>query len=67
MEPRLPILISSPIDLFEDGWGHCLDSSGLNYQDYLSSGESVIINASSDINPNDPNGDNWDYLEGSSN
>ena len=54
-------------DSFEDGWGNCLDSTGLNYQDYLSSGESVIINVSSDINPNDPNGDNWDYLEGSSN
>jgi len=53
-------------DAFEDGWGSCLDSSGSNYQDYLSAGESVLINASSDINPNDPNADNWNYVEGSS-
>ena len=37
-------------DAFEDGWGSCLDSSGSNYQDYLSSGESVLINASLDVN-----------------
>ena len=53
-------------DAFEDGWGSCLDSSGSNYQDYLSAGESVLINASSDIDPNDPNADNWNYVEGSS-
>ena len=54
-------------DSFEDGWGNCLDSDGLNYEEYLTSGESVIINSSSDINPQDPNGDNWDYVEGSTN
>ena len=53
-------------DEFEDGWGSCLDSNGSNYQDYLSSGESILINASSDIDPNDPNSDNWSYVEGSS-
>ena len=54
-------------DSFEDGWGDCLNQEdGLTYQDYLSSGEISIINASSDVNANDPNGDNWDYVEGSS-
>jgi len=53
-------------DEFEDGWGSCLDSNGPNYQDYLSSGESILINASLDVDPNDPNGDNWNYVEGSS-
>ena len=52
-------------DIFEDGWGNCLDSTGLNYQEYLSSGETVLINSSADIDPNDPNGDNWNYTEGS--
>ena len=54
-------------DSFEDGWGNCLsEEDGLSYQDYLTSGEIVIINASSDVNVNDPNDDNWDYSEGSS-
>lgn len=54
-------------DNFEDGWGECLNTeNGLSYQDYLSSGEITIINASSDVDANDPNGDNWDYTEGSS-
>ena len=54
-------------DNFEDGWGECLNTeNGLSYADYLSSGEITIINASSDVDANDPNGDNWDYTEGSS-
>ena len=54
-------------DSFEDGWGNCLSTEeGLSYQDYLSNGEIAIINASSDVNVNDPNDDNWDYTEGSS-
>ena len=54
-------------DSFEDGWGECLSSeNGLSYQDYLLNGETSVINASSDVDLNDPNGDNWDYNEGSS-
>ncbi|MDG2287982.1 MAG: cell surface protein SprA [Candidatus Marinimicrobia bacterium] len=54
-------------DNFEDGWGNCLSTEdGLSYQDYLSNGEITIINASSDVDVNDPNNDNWDYSEGSS-
>ncbi|HIF29775.1 MAG TPA: cell surface protein SprA [Candidatus Marinimicrobia bacterium] len=54
-------------DNFEDGWGNCLSTEdGLSYQDYLSSGEIAIINASSDVDVNDPNNDNWNYSEGSS-
>ena len=52
-------------DQFEDGWGFCLDSEGPSYSDYLSSGEKVLINAYSDVDTQDPNGDNWDYSEGS--
>ena len=54
-------------DSFEDGWGECLnEEDGLTYQDYFSSGEINLINSSSDVDVNDPNGDNWDYVEGSS-
>jgi cell surface protein SprA len=54
-------------DGFEDGWGDCLDvEEGITYQEYLSSGEMTIINSGSDVDVNDPNGDNWDYVEGSS-
>ena len=54
-------------DAFEDGFGDCLQVEGLTYSDYLSSGETQLINASSDVDPNDPNGDNWTYSEGSQN
>ena len=50
-------------DEFEDGWGGCL-VSGM-YQDYLNQGEIEIINVSDDVNPEDPNGDNWNYEQGS--
>ena len=52
-------------DEFEDGWGACLDPLGLSYNDYLASGETLLINASSDVEVNDPNDDNWEYTEGS--
>lgn len=49
-------------DEYEDGWGGALDSTlGITYQDYLSNGETVLINPFADIN--DPNGDNWEYDE----
>ena len=51
---------------FENGFGGCLDD-GLTYQQLLDSGETVLINSSSDVDVNDPNGDNWSYSEGSSN
>ncbi len=49
----------------EDGWGGCLESG--TYNDYFASGETVLINSSSDVDGNDPNGDNWDYEPGSLN
>ena len=51
-------------DETEDGWGTCLESG--NYLEYLNSGETSLINASNDIDPDDPNGDNWYYDAGSS-
>ena len=54
-------------DAYEDGFGNCLEVEGLTYFDYLSSGETQLINASSDVDQNDPNGDNWNYSEGSQN
>ena len=52
-------------DANEDGWGSCLDSSGPTYTDYLNLGETKLINAFSDVDPSDPNADNWEYSEGS--
>ena len=52
-------------DLYEDGWGGCLDEKELNYLEYKDLGESIIINSYNDVDPNDPNGDNWEYAEGS--
>ena len=52
-------------DTYEDGWGFCLDSEGPTYSDYIGLGETKLINTFSDINPEDPNGDNWEYSEGS--
>ena len=51
--------------IFENGWGSCLDQEGPTYGDYLSAGEKVLINTFSDVDPEDPNGDNWGYSEGS--
>ncbi len=50
---------------FENGFGGCLEN-GFTYQQLLDNGESVLINAFSDVNINDPNGDDWNYSEGSS-
>lgn len=52
---------------YEDGFGNCLDPTGLSYVEYLANGETQLINASSDVDPNDPNSDDWNYSEGSSN
>ena len=51
---------------FENGFGGCLDD-GLTYQQLLDNGETVLINISSDVDVNDPNGDDWSYSEGSAN
>ena len=52
-------------DETEDGWGGCLEN-GL-YSDLFYQGDTLFINRSSDVDLNDPNGDNWDYEAGSSN
>ena len=36
-----------------------------NLYDYLNAGETKLINTFIDVDPNDPNGDNWEYSEGS--
>jgi len=51
---------------FENGFGGCIEN-GFTYQELLESGETVLINISSDVDINDPNGDDWSYSEGSSN
>ena len=48
----------------EDGWGSCLESG--TYSDLLAGGDTVLINSGGDVDPEDPNGDNWDYEAGSS-
>lgn len=52
---------------YEDGFGGCLDSDGFTYIQLKQSGETQLINVSSDVEEIDPNGDDWDYIEGSSN
>lgn len=52
-------------DEYENGWGQCLDTDGPTYLEYFASGETILINAFSDTDASDPNGDNWDYIEGS--
>ena len=42
-----------------------MDPSGPSYSDYLASGETQLINTFSDVDLNDPNGDNFEYSEGS--
>ena len=51
-------------DDYEDGWGGCLDQN--TYQYYLEQGEPELINIGNDVDANDPNGDNWNYDQGSS-
>ena len=48
----------------EDGWGGCLSSG--TYLEYYNNQETQIVNISSDIDINDPNDDNWNYEQGSS-
>ena len=51
-------------DDYENGWGGCLDGLGPTYLDYLAQNNFVIINV--DVEKiEDPNGDNWDYQQGS--
>ena len=51
-------------DDYENGWGGCLDDLGPTYLDYLAQNNFVIINV--DVEKiEDPNGDNWDYQQGS--
>ena len=50
---------------FENGFGGCLEN-GFTYQQLRDNGESILINTFSDVDINDPNGDDWNYLEGSS-
>jgi len=47
-------------DLYEDGWGGALDSTGLTYQQYVASGETNLVNPNVD-DIDDPNSDNWFY------
>ena len=50
-------------DESEDGWGGCLQF-GETYNELLESGNTTLINVADDIDPNDPNSDNWKYDEG---
>ncbi len=52
-------------DAYEDGWGGCLDPEGLTYLELKEQGETALINVNDDVDPEDPNGDNWFYREGS--
>ena len=51
-------------DEYENGWGGCLPELGGTYKEYYDLGENEIINNSSDVDIDDPNGDNWDYVAG---
>ena len=53
-------------DSYENGWGGCLSKEGLSYAEYKELGEVELINTSNDVEEDDPNGDNWEYNEGSS-
>ena len=52
-------------DDYENGWGGCLEDN--TYQFYVEQNETNIINVGYDVDPYDPNGDNWNYDQGSSN
>ncbi|MBT3216527.1 MAG: cell surface protein SprA [Candidatus Marinimicrobia bacterium] len=58
-------------DAQEDGWGGCLPDS-MSFSDLFTSGDTILINSKTvdgggDVDPTDPNGDNWSYSEGSIN
>ncbi|MBT4068130.1 MAG: cell surface protein SprA [Candidatus Marinimicrobia bacterium] len=65
LEDKEDIGLDGCIDAFENGWGSCLDPEGPSYADYVASSEKVLINTFSDVDPEDPNGDKWEYSEGS--
>ncbi len=69
LEPDEDTGLDGCFDEYEDGWGGCL-SGDSTYQDYLdyhnATGNPVPINLASDVDPEDPNGDNWYYSAGSS-
>ncbi len=51
-------------DEYENGWGGCLtgDSTYADYLEYYQeTGNPVPINMASDVDPNDPNDDNWSF------
>ncbi|HIN46052.1 MAG TPA: cell surface protein SprA, partial [Candidatus Marinimicrobia bacterium] len=48
-------------DAYEDGYGGCLDT--LTYADALTLQLTNLIYMGSDIDPDDPNGDNWFFSE----
>ena len=50
-------------DEYENGWGGRLEQN--SYQYYIDQGETELINTESDVDLNDPNGDNWNYDQGS--
>ncbi len=57
------------VDAQEDGWGGCLPDS-ISYADLLTAGDTTEINSKTvdtggDVDPSDPNGDDWSYSEGS--
>ncbi|RMF07291.1 MAG: cell surface protein SprA, partial [Candidatus Neomarinimicrobiota bacterium] len=69
LEPDEDTGLDGCFDEYEDGWGGCLTGDS-TYQDYLTyhqqTGKPVPINLASDVDPEDPNGDNWYYASGSS-
>ena len=52
-------------DEFEDGWGGCLLLNTYEYYLLNPSDNAEIINNNVDIELDDPNGDNWNYDQGS--
>ena len=50
-------------DEYENGWGGCLEQN--TYQFYVDQNETNLINTGYDVDPSDPNGDNWNYDQGS--
>ena len=47
----------------ENGWGGCLDEN--TYLFYADLNDNSLINTGYDVDPDDPNGDNWNYNQGS--
>ncbi|MDP6533427.1 MAG: cell surface protein SprA [Candidatus Marinimicrobia bacterium] len=71
LEDNEDIGLDGCTDAQENGWGGCLADS-ITYADLLALGDTTQINsktvdAGGDVDPSDPNGDNWSYSEGSAN